>query len=137
MQDQLVIPFSVKTVVNTVGWGWLQTFQSSSSTSCQKDTSDWLVNTQFQSSIPVLSGTAKQKQYIPQILTKSDSKKKRKKKRGAVSWSSVTKWHAFIPATSSLGMSLYLSQLSFALLFAFGRKRQETWNISPFFSFFF
>lgn len=29
-----MIPFSVKTVVNTVGWGWLQTFQSSSSTSC-------------------------------------------------------------------------------------------------------
>lgn len=29
-----MIPFSVKTVVNTVSWGWLQTFQSSSSTSC-------------------------------------------------------------------------------------------------------
>lgn len=53
---------------------------------------------------------------------------------GAVLWSSPTKWHPFIPATSSLDMSVYPRWLSFGLFFsAFGRKRQETWNISPIF----
>lgn len=75
-----MIPFSVKTVVNTVGWGWLQTFQSSSSTSCQKDTSDWLVNTQFQSSIPVLSG--KTETIYPSNSDKVWFKKKKKKEKG-------------------------------------------------------
>lgn len=36
---------------------------------------------------------------------------------GAVLWSSLTKWHPFIPATSSLGMSVYPRWLSFALFF--------------------
>lgn len=79
-KDQLAIPLWAKTTINTVSWSWLQTFQSRSSASChlnQKDTFDWLVNTPFQSPIPVSSGRAKQKQYILQILTKSVAKKKK------------------------------------------------------------
>lgn len=135
-----MIPFSVKTVINTVGWGWLQTFQSSSSTSCHLSKGHiWLACkhpvSKFHSCFERQNRNNISLKFWQSLIQKK--KKIEKKKRGAVSWSSVTKWHAFIPATSSLGMSLYLSQLSFALLFAFGRKRQETWNISPFFFFFF
>lgn len=146
-----MIPVWVKTTANTVGWSRLQTSRPRSGASChlfQKDTFDWLVNTPFQSPIPVSSGKAKQKQYILQILTKSVSKKggkdrkKKKKRGGAVSWSFLTKWHAFIPAISSLGMSLYLSQLSFALLLFYfflllaGKDRRHE-TFPPFFSLFF
>lgn len=53
---------------------------------------------------------------------------------GAVFWSFLTKWHPFIPATSSLGVSVYPHWLSFALsppsplpqLLAGKDKRHET-----------
>ena len=54
---------------------------------------------------------------------------------GAVLWSSLTKWHPFIPATSSLGMSVYPSWLSFALFFfCFWQKKTRDMKHFPIFS---
>lgn len=108
---------------NAVSRSWLQTFPSSASCLSYRVVTPTSLSA-------VSSGRAKQRQYILQILTKflffiylEGEKKEEEEEKGAVSWSSLTKWHAFIAATSSLGMSLYLSQLSFALLFRFWQEK--------------
>lgn len=55
---------------------------------------------------------------------------------GAVSWSFLTKWHPFIPATSSLGVSVYPHWLSFALFSprCWQEKTRDMKHFPPFFS---